>query len=129
RRPPVGLAFYRCRAIPQYSRECLRRSHAHARVAPAGPSPEGNPGVRGRTRFYARSDAMTTKSMWAVVGVAMLAGTIGCARETPLAPGVAENSASTAASELTTGSNPVVTLMPDLTASPQVTTVSAGTRV
>jgi len=72
---------------------------------------------------------MTTKSMWAVVGVAMLAGTIGCARETPLAPGVAENSASTAAAELTTGSNPVVTLMPDLTASPQVTTVSAGTRV
>jgi plastocyanin len=67
--------------------------------------------------------------MWAVVGAAMLAGTIGCAREMPLAPSVAENSASPAAAELTSSSYPVVTLMPDLTASPQVTTVSAGTRV
>jgi len=71
---------------------------------------------------------MTMKSMLSAIGAAMIL-TVGCARETPLAPGGFSGDVSVAATEVTTSTYPVVTLMPDLTVSPRVTTVSAGTRV
>ena len=70
---------------------------------------------------------MTTKSMWTVVGAAMLAGTLGCARETPLAP--TGSSSEMVAAELTTGSTPTVTLLPDLTVDPPRVAVRAGYKI
>jgi hypothetical protein len=73
---------------------------------------------------------MTMKAMFSLVGAAVVSFSVGCARETPLAPsglsgvvGLAETS------ELTTGSTPTVTLLPDLTVSPARVAVRAGYRI
>jgi hypothetical protein len=73
---------------------------------------------------------MTTKSMLAVIGAGLVSFTLGCARETPLAPSGSSGEAAMAeTSELTTSSTPTVTLLSDLTVDPRQTTVTAGTRV
>jgi hypothetical protein len=73
---------------------------------------------------------MTMKSWSGVIALGMLTMSIGCARDTPLAPSEVNDAvAGTHASELTTTSTPVVTLNSDLTASPSSVTVSAGYRV
>ncbi len=71
---------------------------------------------------------MTMKTWLSMIGVGMLTLTVGCARETPLAPEDAGGAISDTRLELTT-STPVVTLLPDLTASPSQVTVAAGYRV
>jgi len=73
---------------------------------------------------------MTMKAMFAVVGAAVVTLSIGCARETPLAPSsFSADVAMAETSELTTGSTPTVTLLPDLTVSPAHVTVRAGYRI
>lgn len=71
-----------------------------------------------------------TRKLWvSMIGVGMLTLTIGCSRQTPLAPGDVGSAISDAPAALTTTGTPVVTLMPDLTASPSLVTVAAGYRV
>jgi hypothetical protein len=69
---------------------------------------------------------MMMKSWLSMIGVGLLTLTIGCAHETPLAPDDVGGGVSNTRLELTTTSTPVVTLMPDLTASPSRVTVAAG---
>jgi hypothetical protein len=71
------------------------------------------------------------KSLLGVVGVGLLTLNIGCARETPLAPSAVNDAVvtGTQGSELTTDDTPVVTLLPDLTVDPTLTTVAAGSKV
>jgi hypothetical protein len=73
---------------------------------------------------------MTTKSMVAVIGAGLVSFTLGCARETPLAPSASSSEVAMAeTSELTTSSTPTVTLLSDLTVSPPSVTVRAGYKV
>jgi hypothetical protein len=73
---------------------------------------------------------MTMKSWLGVIGVGMLTLNIGCARETPLSPSEVNDAVSgTQASELTTTSPAVVTLLPDLTVDPPQVTVREGYKV
>jgi hypothetical protein len=73
---------------------------------------------------------MMMKSWLGVIGVTMLTLSVGCARETPLSPSQVNDAVSGAqGSELTTTSWPVVTLLPDLTVDPTLTTVAAGSKV
>jgi hypothetical protein len=67
---------------------------------------------------------MTRKLWLSMIGVGMLTLTIGCARQTPLAPEDVGSAVSDAQLELT-ASMPVVTLMSDLTAAPAMITVPA----
>ena len=73
---------------------------------------------------------MTMKAMFSLVGAAVVSFSVGCARETPLAPsGLSGDVAMAETSELTTGSTPTVTLLPDLTVSPARVAVRAGYRI
>jgi len=73
---------------------------------------------------------MTMKSMAMVAGAGMLALTIGCAREMPLAPSrVAAETSVSGPEALTTGSTPTVTLLPDLTVDPGRVTVREGYKI
>ena len=68
-------------------------------------------------------------SMSALGGL-MIVWTVGCAREMPTAPSVVSDSISGArTAEVTASSTPVVTLEPDLTASPAQVSVAAGNTV
>ena len=69
---------------------------------------------------------MTMKTWSSLIGVAMLTLTLGCARQTPLAPEDLGSAISDARVELATTGGPVVTLMPDLTANPAEVTVPVG---
>src|SRR5882672_1692555 len=72
---------------------------------------------------------MTRKLWLSMIGVGMLTLTIGCARQTPLAPEDVGSAIPDAPAALTTTGTPVVTLMPDLTAAPASITVPAWSAV
>ena len=68
-----------------------------------------------------------TRKLWvSMIGVGMLTLTVGCAREMPVGPSELNGEVSGTA---LTSSEYVVTLMPDLTASPASLSVTAGYKV
>lgn len=75
-------------------------------------------------------DAMTTKYGFAAIGLAALLVNAGCAQSSPTAPASLGSAASVSEDGAAlTSSSYVVTLMPDLTASPSSLSVASGYKV
>jgi hypothetical protein len=72
---------------------------------------------------------MTMKSTLCVIGVGLLMLSVGCTERAGIAPTELASNSTIREATASTSSDPVITLQPDLTASPELVTVNAGDSV